>query len=169
MNSSRKLYSCNCLFDICCIPKFKNETFKEIGVRVSEYCSKIYQKMIKKGMCRCSNCKPTRYRMGGLWLLRQNINFDEEQIENVYVVYRDYYESKINKMFIDEFHQLPMEGSRHAKNSFKKYKGKHPCCYNFYLTGLISIVNICTQCKIFLVSLSDFQLKKIVIAKKICL
>ena len=55
MNSSRKLYSCNCLFDICCISKFKNETFKEIGVRVSEYCSKIYQKMIKKGMCRCSN------------------------------------------------------------------------------------------------------------------
>ena len=169
MNASRKLYRCHCLFNICCISKHYNESFKEIGTRVSEYCSKIYQSMIKKGMCKCSHCKPRRYRMGGLWLLRQNVSFDEKQVENIYVVCRDYYESKINQMYIDEFHQMAMRGTCQAKMYFEKHKGKFPCCYNYYLTGLISIINICTQCKIFLVSLSDFQLKKIVTAKKICL
>ena len=169
MNASRKLYSCHCLFGVCCISKFKDETFQEIGVRVSSYCSNICQNMIKKGICKCSPCKPTKYRMGSLWLLRQNVNFDEDQLENMYVVCRDHYESKINKMFIDEYHQLAMKSSCQAKISFEKHKGKYSCCYNYYVTGLISIVNICTECKIFLVSLSDFQLKKIVIAKKICL
>ena len=114
MNASRKLYSCHCLFDVCCISKFYDESFQEIGTRVSEYCKKIYENMIKKGMCRCSHCKPSRYKNGGLWLVRQNVAFDEEQIENIYVVCRYYYESKINKIFIDEFHQMGMKSSCQA-------------------------------------------------------
>ena len=54
-----------------------------------------------------------------------------------------------------------------AKNCFQKYLRQHPCCYAFYITGLITIINYCTECKIFVVSLSDFQLKIVVIAKKI--
>ena len=49
----------------------------------------MYQNMIKKGMCKCSHCMPARYRNGGMWLFRQNVVFDEEQIENIYVVCRD--------------------------------------------------------------------------------
>ena len=110
MNASEKLYSCHCLFDTCCISKFYDESYEKIGTRISEHCSKIYQNMVKKGMCKCSHCKPARYKNGGMWLLRQNVVFDEEQIENVYVVCRDYYESRINKIFIDDFHQLAMRG-----------------------------------------------------------
>ena len=77
--------------------------------------------------------------------------------------------TEINKILIDEFYQMGMREQCQARSSFDKYIGKFPCCYNYYLTGLISIVNICTQCKVFIVSLSDFQLKKVVIAKKICL
>ena len=128
MNESRKLYSCHCLFDICCISKHYNESFKEIGTRVSEYRSKIYTLFV-------------------------------ETIMKV----------KLIKCILTSFNKNSMRGSCQAKMSFEKHKGKFPCCYNYYLTGLISVINICTQCKIFLVSLSDFQLKKIVIAKKICL
>ena len=66
MNASRKLYTCHCLFDICCISKFKDESFQEIGARVAKYCSKNYQTMIKNGMCSCSHCNPLSYRNGGL-------------------------------------------------------------------------------------------------------
>ena len=74
-------------------------------------------------------------------------------------------------MFVDDFHCLNMNGKCHSRDSFKfkDYADLCPCCYNFYRKGLISIINFCTDCKLFLCSLSDFQLKKVVIAKKMSL
>ena len=47
------------------------------------------------------------------------------------------------------------------KEYFAKSIGKFPCCFNYYLTGLLDSAFFCRNCKIFLCSLVDFQLKKI--------
>ena len=47
------------------------------------------------------------------------------------------------------------------KDYFAKCIGKYPCCYNFYLTGLLDSAYFCEGCKISLCSLVDFQLKKV--------
>ena len=72
-------------------------------------------------------------------------------------------------MFIDDYQKMAMNARCTARNCFQKYLDQYPRCYAFYLTGLITIINFCNECKIFIVSLSDFKLKKVVIAKKICL
>ena len=63
--------------------------------------------------------------------------------------------------------QLSVSNNCKSRDCFKpKYKNLYPCCFNFYKTCLISVINFCTSCKVFFASLPDFHLKKVVIAKK---
>ena len=49
MNDSRKIYSCYCLFDVCCLAKAKNESFQEIGLRISNHMNNSYRFLLEKG------------------------------------------------------------------------------------------------------------------------
>ena len=43
-----ELFSCYCLFDICCISKIKNEAFNDLGLRLSSHMTKMFADRKKK-------------------------------------------------------------------------------------------------------------------------
>ena len=115
--------------------------------------------MVKSGLRSCIHCKPLKFRSKGIWILREiNLEFETDII---YVTCREFYSKKLKNMFIGEYHELKMNSMCNKKHSFSKCLGKYPCCYNFYLTGLLDPIYFCEGCKIFLCSLVDFQLKKV--------
>ena len=58
--------------------------------------SEQYKLLTQKGLCRCSACKPTRYRAGGICLLSTAL--PETEYEIVYVIYRDHIERQIDNL-----------------------------------------------------------------------
>ena len=159
----KKTYSCYCLFDVCCLAKAKNESISELSERLKIFIKLKYEEMIKNGHCRCCHCKPIKLRSKGIWILRE-INHEYET-DIIYVVCREYYSEKLKNIIIGEYHELKMNSMCSKKHLFSKSIGKFPCCYNYYLTGLLDCAYFCEGCKIFLCSLSDFQLKKIELVK----
>ena len=115
--------------------------------------------MIKSGLCSCIHCKPLKFRSKGIWILRE-INH-EFQTDVKYVTCREFYSKKLKNMFIGEYHELKMNSICDKKDYFAKCIDKYPCCYNFYLTGLLDSAYFCEGYKVFLCSLVDFQLKKV--------
>ena len=91
--------------------------------------------MIKSDLCECKCCKPTKFRAKGIWILRE-VNH-EYQTNIIYVVCREYYSEKLKNIFIGEYHEQKMNTDCSKKNFFTKSLGRFPCCYNFYLTGLL--------------------------------
>ena len=94
MNDNRKIYSCYCLFDACCLSKVKNESFQKIGLRVSTHMNKSHQFLLKDGHCKCSMCKPVRFRYGGVWILNDKLTQAEQEV--IYIVCRDFFEDRLN-------------------------------------------------------------------------
>ena len=86
-------------------------------------------------MCSCKHCRPLKFRDKGIWILRE-INH-EYQTDIRYIVCREYYNKKLKDIFIGEFHKQKMNSLFDKKEYFSKSIGKFPCCYNFFLTGLI--------------------------------
>ena len=111
-------------------------------------------------MCSCKHCRPLKFSDKGIWILRE-INH-EYQTDIRYITCREYYNKKLREIFIGEFHEQKMNSLCGKKKLFSKSFGKFPCCYNFFLTGLIDSVSFSRGCKIFLCSLCDFQLEKVV-------
>ena len=157
----QKIYSCYCLFDVCLLAKGKNDILlSSIADRITCFMEKKYAKMVEKGMCSCKHCRPLKFGDKGIWILRE-INH-EYQADIRYITCREYYNKKLREIFIGEFHEQKMNSLCAKKNLFAKSLGKFPCYYNFFLTGLIDSVSFCRGCKIFLCSLCDFQLEKVV-------
>ena len=132
----QKMYSCHCLFDVCCVSEGKNETLlSSIAERITLFIEKKYDKMVKSGMCSCKHCRPLKFRDKAIWILRE-INH-EYQTDISYIVCREYYNKKLKDIFIGEFHEQKMTSLCDKKEYFSKSIGKFPCCYNFFLTRLI--------------------------------
>ena len=104
-----------------------------------------------------------KFRAKGTWILRE-LNHEYET-DIIYVVCREYFSEKLKSIFIGEYHELKMNTICKKKHFFIKCLGSYPCCYNFYITGLLNCIFFCDACKIFLSSLSDFQLKKVELVK----
>ena len=70
MNGDIKICSCFCLFDTACLSKVKKESFQEIGLRISAFMTQSFNKLLERDYCKCSLCKPVRFRTGGVWVLQ---------------------------------------------------------------------------------------------------
>ena len=148
-----------CLFDVCCLAKAKNESFQEIGLRIANHMNNSYRILLEKGFCKCHTCMPLRFRSGGIWILNDKLTQTEHEV--IYIVCRDFFEDRLNNFQTTQYMQLSVSNNCKSRDSFKpKYKNLYPCCFNFYKTCLISVINFCTSCKVFFASLPDFHLKK---------
>ena len=69
-----ELQSWNCLFDTCLISKVKNESFQDLGNRLSNHMTEIYGGLKRNGLCGCSLCRPARVKTKLLCVLRTKGN-----------------------------------------------------------------------------------------------
>ena len=156
----KKLYSCYCLFDVCCLGKVKNESFQELGARVIKHMSVSSKRLLGKGLCKCGLCKPVRFHAGSTWLLSTVL--PETDYEIMYVVCREHLERQIDQLTLDICQQMRANEVCEAKEVLKhKYHGYYPSCFNFYQEDLIIIRDICKNCKIFFAALPEFNFKKL--------
>ena len=154
-------YSCNCLFDICLLSYSKKENFKQLSDRIRIYCDRKYQRDVKRVLCTCSNCKEPYRHVS--WILKET-NF-EYLDTNIYVVCRHYLKYILADLFLCDFQERKMNQACLERRTFPQCVGCHPCCYNYYRSGLLNPEKFCINCKIFLASLADFKLNKIFLIK----
>ena len=122
-----------------------------------------YKRLLGKGFCKCGLCKPVRFHAGSTWLLSTVL--PETDYEIMYVVCREHIERQIDQLTLGICQQMRANEVCEAKEELKlKYHGYYPSCFYFYQGDLISIRDICKNCKIFLGALPEFNFKKVVIA-----
>ena len=158
-----KMYSCNCFFNVCLISHSKDETLKQISERISIYMSKKFEELVRQGLCPCIICKPANFRNNAIWMLKETNH--EFRYINKYVVCRNYVSKILKKIFIGEYEELKMNLRCEKKNFFLKSLGNHPCCYGYYRSGLVDPETFCINCKVFLSSLTDFNLRQVHLIK----
>ena len=126
----KKVFSCYCMFDICCLSKFKNETFQELRQRVIEKLSKELKCLMEKGWCKCSLCKPQRYRNKATWVLHTQI--PETDYEIMYVVCIEHIELHIDQVTLSICQKMRATQVCTLKKSFEeKYYHEYPSCFFF--------------------------------------
>ena len=140
------MYSCYCLHDVCCLSVSKGENLTQLSKRIELYMRKKYNRLLEEGLCSCCHCKPLNYICK-------------------YAVCSYFTSNKLKNIFIGEYEELKMNSHCERKDNFLKSIGTYPCCFNYYRTRLLDAAFFCTNCKVFLSSLSDFQLKKISLIK----
>ena len=159
----KKIYSCYCLFDVCCLSESKDEDLPQLSKRIETFMRKKYERLLEEGLCSCCHCKPLKFRTKGIWILKET-NHEFEYVCK-YVVCREYISNRLKHVFIGEYEELKMNSHCERKKIFLESVGNYPCCYNYYRTGLLNSAFFCTNCKVFLSSLADFRLKKVCLIK----
>ena len=73
------IFSCYCLFDVCCLAKENDKTFEEAGKRISVFCKNRYEEMIANGLCPCQLCKRIQFMRKSNWIIciRDNVRNDD--------------------------------------------------------------------------------------------
>ena len=157
------MYSCYCLHDVCCLSVSEGDDLTQLSKRIELHMRRKYNRLVEEGLCRCCHCKPLKFRSKCVWLLKET-NHEFDYICK-YAVCRDFISNRLKTIFIGEYEELKINGQCERKDNFLKSIGTHPCCFNYYRSGLLDAAFFYTNCKVFLSSLSDFQLKKISLIK----
>ena len=156
----REIYSCYCQFDVCCLAKLENESFQELGLRVNNQISDEYSQLLKKGMCKCSLCKPIKFRRRSNWLLRAEL--PKTDYEKLYIVCREHIEKCINETVLSITQKMRANQVCRNKNVLQnRYQGDFPSCFFFYQEDIITTCDFSISCKILFASLPEFRLKKV--------
>ena len=158
----KKIYSCYCLFDVCCLSQAKEEDYSTLGKRIKSFMEKKSNKILKSG-CSCKYYHPVRFSADNVWVVREIYHAHQKII--TYAVCREFYKERIKDIFIDGIPEQKMSLLCYKNNIYSKPVSKFPCCYNFYLSGLLDCLLFCRACKVFLCSLPDFKLKKVCLVK----
>ena len=156
---NEEMYSCNFFFNICLISHSKDETLKQISERISIYMKKKFDELVREGLCCCSICKPANFKNNAIWMLKET-NHEFRYIKK-YIVCKNFISKTLKKIFIGEYEQLKMNLRCEKKKHFLKSLGSHPCCYGYYRSGLLAPEAFCVNCKVFLSSLTDFNLRRV--------
>ena len=159
----KRFYSCYCLFDVCCLSEAKEEEFSTFGKRITLFMQRRSDKILKSGQCSCKYYHPLRFADDNVWTVREIYHIQQKII--TYAVCREFYNERIKDIFIDEVPEQKMNLLCYKKDFYSKSVGKFPCCYNFFLSGLLDCSLFCRSCKVFLCSLDDFRLKKVYLIK----
>ena len=127
-------------------------------------------KLMQKGLCHCSLCKPIKFRPRSNWVVRVTSNHEDGTIygETIYVSYREHIEKRIDELQLfasqkiktDEICLLKEEGK------FKKFQLQYPSCFLFYQEDLICSSDFCTPCKSYFLQLYEFRLNRVEIAEE---
>ena len=118
----------------------------------------------KKGLC-FGSIKPTRFCIGGCWVLRC---CNDWLIDKRYVVCRDHIERIVDNMILT----VPQEIYAHDQCLYtgidiylSQYRiKKKPSCFYFHMEDIIALSEFCSECKFNFVSSSELNLKVV----KIC-
>ena len=159
------IFSCYCLFDVCCLAKENDKSFEEVGKRISVFCKNRYEEMIANGLCPCQLCKPIQFMRKSNWIIciRANVRNDD----SIYVSCRERATERIEAMQV-----LPSQKGRLYQGCLNKELhqnvlwGENVSWFCFYLESLIEIPDFCANCKAYFMQMRDLRLKKVEIAKK---
>ena len=114
---------------------------------------------MKLGQCTYADYHNLRFSSTNVWILRE-ISHIQEAI-NIYAVCREFYTKRIKDIFIHEFVEQKMSYLCSKKELYSKSVWEYPCCYNFFLSGLLDCSLFCRSCKVVLCSMPNFNLKKV--------
>ena len=96
VNCNMTIFSCYCLFDVCCLAKENDKTFEEVGKLISNFCKNRYDEMIGNGLCPCQLCKPIQFMRKSNWIICMKDNVNNE--DTTYVSCREHTTERINAM-----------------------------------------------------------------------
>ena len=113
VNYNMIIFSCYCLFDICCLAKENDKTFEEVGKRISNFCKNRYEEMIANGLCPCQLCKPIQFMRKSNWIIC--MKDDARNEDATYVSCREHTTERINAMQV-----LPSQKGRLHKGCLNK-------------------------------------------------
>ena len=127
------LFSCFCLFDECCLSKYKRESYKDLVNRISPYGNK---------MC---------------WLVKAY--GDKFKPEKIYVCCINHASRIMENAVLSESQRTILRSNclRDLDNQPNFYRS----CFYFYSEDVIDLHEFCISCKLYFVSSEFFNLKRI--------
>ena len=132
---SYELFSCFCLFDECCLSKYKRESYQELVNRIV---------LFEKKMC---------------WLIRKITHTDRP--EKRYVCCINHARRIMENLVLTETQRENLrEGCLRIVDNQPSVGDKRRSCFYFYCEDLIELHEFYISCKLYFISSDYFNLKK---------